>query len=290
MRRAGRAAVAAVCAAALFAGCSATATKKLRVERTGALTWTPCRDGTVQCATLQVPLDAAHPDGDRISLALARRPASGKRIGVLMTNPGGPGASGIQFLEDASGVFQPDILRRFDIVSWDPRGVGQSAPVRCLDDLDAFYAVDRTPENAATVARNVAVAREFAASCKRRSGRELGYVPTSASVRDMEAIRAAIGETRISYLGFSYGTFLGARYAEAYPQHVRAMVLDGAIDPSLSYSAATIAQAKGFEGVLDAFFVWCRQDTRCGFAAAAIPRRPLIGSSARSPPNRRRAP
>jgi pimeloyl-ACP methyl ester carboxylesterase len=260
-----------ICAAALSAGCGATGTKTLRVEHTGAITWTPCRDGAVQCATLEVPLDAAHPDGERIALALARRPASGKRIGVLLTNPGGPGASGIQFLEDAASVFRPEILRRFDIVSWDPRGVGASAPIRCLDDLDAFYAVDRSPEDAATVARNVAVAREFAASCKQRSGRELEDVPTSATVHDMEAIRAAMGEPRISFIGFSYGTLLGARYADAYPQHVRTMVLDGAVDPSLSYAAATIAQAKGFEDVLDAFFAWCRQDTRCGFARGGDP-------------------
>jgi pimeloyl-ACP methyl ester carboxylesterase len=271
MLRAVRGAVVAICTAALTAGCSATGTKTLRVEHTGAITWTPCRNGAVQCATLEVPLDVAHPDGERISLALARRPASGKRIGVLLTNPGGPGASGIQFLEDAAGVFRPEILRRFDIVSWDPRGVGSSAPIRCLDNLDAFYAVDRTPENAEAVARNVAVAREFVASCKQRSGHELGDVSTSAGVRDMDAIRAAIGEARISYMGFSYGTFLGARYADAYPQHVRTMVLDGAVDPSLSYAAGTIAQARGFEELLAAFFAWCRQDPRCGFARGGDP-------------------
>ncbi len=271
MRRAGRAAGAAICAAVLITSCAATSTKSLRVERTGAITWTPCHNGTVQCATLEVPLDRTHPEGERIALALARRPASRKRIGVLLTNPGGPGASGVRFLEDAASVFRPDILRRFDIVSWDPRGVGASTPISCLDNLDDFYAVDHTPTDAASVARNVAVAREFTAACKQRSGGELGYVSTSATVHDMEAIRAAIGEERISYIGFSYGTFLGARYADAYPQHVRTMVLDGAIDPSLSYSDATIGQAKGFEDVLDAFFVWCRQDTRCGFARGGNP-------------------
>jgi pimeloyl-ACP methyl ester carboxylesterase len=258
--------------AIIAAGCSTAGTKSLRVERTGAITWTPCRNGTVQCATLAVPLDNAHPDGERISLALARRPASGKRTGVLLTNPGGPGASGIAFLEDAAVLFRPDILKRFDIVSWDPRGVGDSAPVRCLDDLDAFYAVDRTPENADDVARNVAAARDFAASCKRRSGSEIGYVSTTASVRDMDAIRAAIGVERISYIGFSYGTLLGALYADRYPQRVRTMVLDGAIDPALSSEESTIGQAKGFEEVLDAFFAWCRQDTRCGFARGGDPR------------------
>ncbi len=271
MLRAVRGAVAVLCAVVLSAGCSATGTKSLRVDHTGAITWTPCRNGAVQCAALEVPLDAARPDGEHISLALARRPASGKRIGVLLTNPGGPGVSGVQFLESAASVFGPEILRRFDIVSWDPRGVGASAPIRCLDNLDAFYAVDRTPEDSAAVARNVAVAREFAASCEKRSGRELGDIATSASVRDMDAIRAAIGETRISYLGFSYGTFLGARYADAYPQHVRTMVLDGVVDPSLSYSAATITQAKGFEEVLNAFFAWCRMDSRCGFARGGDP-------------------
>jgi len=272
MRRAVLGAVAVCCAAVLSTGCSATSHQTLRVEHTGVITWTPCLNGAVQCATLGVPLDPAHPDGEQISLALARRPASGKRVGVLLTNPGGPGASGIQFLEDAAGVFRPEILRRFDIVSWDPRGVGASAPIRCMDNLDAFFAVDRTPENAAAVAQNVSVAREFAASCKQRSGRELEDVATSATVHDMDAIRAAMGEARISYMGFSYGTYLGARYADAYPQHVRTMVLDGAIDPSVSYTASTIAQAKGFEQLLDTFFVWCRQNTRCGFARGGDPR------------------
>src|SRR5438270_8193053 len=174
MRRAVLGAVVVLCAAVLSTGCSTTSQQPLRVEHTGTITWTPCLNGAVQCATLGVPLDPAQPDGEQISLALARRPASGKRVGVLLTNPGGPGASGIQFLEDAAGVFRPEILRRFDIVSWDPRGVGASAPIRCMDNLDAFFAVDRTPESAAAVAQNVAVAREFAASCQQRSGRGRG--------------------------------------------------------------------------------------------------------------------
>ncbi len=254
-----------------LAACDATSKVSLHVDRTGAITWTPC--GNVQCATLSVPLDRAHPTGAQITLALARRPASGKRVGVLFTNPGGPGASGVAFLKDATKVFGRDVLDHFDIVSWDPRGVGNSAPVRCLDDLDAFYAVDRSPHDAATVARNVDVTKQFVGACSARSGPELPFVSTEATARDMDAIRAAIGEDRISYMGFSYGTYLGTLYAELFPAHVRAMVLDGAVDPAESYDDSTIAQAVGFEHALDAFLEWCRTHGTCHFAQGGDPRR-----------------
>ena len=242
----------------------------LRVERTGSITWTPC--GTVQCASLSVPLDAAHPTGAHITLALARRPASGRRVGVLFSNPGGPGGSGVDFLRDSGAVFPHEILRAFDLVSWDPRGIGHSSPLECDEDLDAFYAVDRDPTSAAGVATNVEAARGLVAACRRGSKSMLPFVSTAASARDIDAIRAAMGEERISYLGFSYGTFLGALYAEAFPQHVRAAVLDGAIDPSLPYAETTVQQAVGFERELDSFFDWCEGAPDCGFARGGDPR------------------
>jgi pimeloyl-ACP methyl ester carboxylesterase len=220
----------------------------------------------MQCATLAVPLDHDAPQGEQISLALVRRPATGTSEGVLLTNPGGPGASGVAFLDDAESFFGSDVLSRFDLVSWDPRGVGGSEPVRCLDDLDAFYAVDRTPDDRADIAHNVDVAKDFARACERNSGRLLPHLATDDSVRDMDAIRTAMGVDAINYIGFSYGTLLGAGYAARYAQHTGKFVLDGAIDPSLSSEEATLAQAKGFEGLLNTFFAWCTREPACGFA------------------------
>ncbi len=243
---------------------------QLRTERTGAILWTPC--GNVQCGSLSVPLDRVHPTGPQITLALARLPATGKRVGVLFTNPGGPGASGVDFLRSAGSVFRREILQRFDIVSWDPRGVGRSSPVNCADDLDPFYAVDRSPTDAAGVQRNVDAAKQFVAGCVQRSARLLPFVSSTDTARDMDAIRDAMGEQQISYLGFSYGTFLGALYAHEFPQRVRALVLDGAIDPALSYADSTVAQGDAFDRELDAFFDWCKHDTKCGFAQGGDPR------------------
>ena len=219
-----------------------------------------------------MPLDFRRPDGPHITLALARLPAAHKRIGVLLTNPGGPGGSGIDFLRSAADVFPQEIRDSFDLVSWDPRGVGASAPVRCVDNLDPFYAVDRDPQTPAAVAQNVAAARTFVDACRRNSGDLLPYVSTGATARDLDAIRAAIGDEKISYLGFSYGTLVGAVYADLFPQHVRAMVLDGAIDPARSYADSTLDQAKSFDDDLRAFFDHCRTHTStCGFARGGDP-------------------
>jgi pimeloyl-ACP methyl ester carboxylesterase len=185
---------------------------------------------------------------------------------VLLTNPGGPGGSGIELVQQARDIFDQSVLDQFDIVSWDPRGVGASTSVNCGDDLDSFYAVDRTRADAATARASAAAAKQFDDACRRLSGDLLPYVSTSASADDMDAIRAAMGERSITYLGFSYGTYLGALYANRYPNRVRAMVLDGAIDPAQSYAAATIGQAVGFDHALDAFLSWCRNNRRCAFA------------------------
>src|SRR4029077_18881037 len=126
-----------------------------------------------------------HPRGRRIRLQLARRPANGQRLGVLLTNPGGPGVSGIPLVQDASAIFGKSVLDRFDIVSWDPRGVGASAPAECTNNLDFFYAVDRSRVDDATVRANVAVAKRFVAGCRRNSSDLLPYLSTRASADDM---------------------------------------------------------------------------------------------------------
>jgi pimeloyl-ACP methyl ester carboxylesterase len=238
--------------------------------RTGSVEWRDC--GAIQCATLDVPLDWSNPAGAHITLSLARRPADGERLGVLLANPGGPGASGIELVQAADGAFGADVLEHLDVVSWDPRGVGSSTPARCEDHLDAFYGVDRNTTSVAGLRANVAAARRFARSCGRDSRRLLPYLSTKTSVRDMDAIRAAMGEQTVDYLGFSYGTYLGALYADRYPHRVRAMVLDGAVDPDASYADSVIAQAVGFQRSLDAFLKWCADDRACEFARSGDPK------------------
>ncbi|MFM8972828.1 MAG: alpha/beta hydrolase, partial [Actinomycetota bacterium] len=194
---------------------------------------------------------------------LALGPAAGERRGVLLVNPGGPGASGIDFLRDAGGIFGPRVRRAFDLVAWDPRGVGASAPVDCGDELDAFYAVDRSPVGLAEVSANVDAARRFTEACERRSGPLLADVSTAATVRDLEAIRVALGGDLLDYFGFSYGTVIGADYVRAHPDRVRTMVLDGAVDPARPYATALTEQAAALDAGLDRFFAWCAREAPC---------------------------
>ncbi len=265
--------VALVVALAVALACTACSASgpavSIRDEQTGAISWKPCNG--IECGSLSVPLDFRKPAGTHITLALARLPAGKKAIGVLFTNPGGPGGSGVDFLRQADSFLPTEIRDSFDVVSWDPRGVGASAPVRCLDDLDPFYAVDHDPQTAAAVAQNVAASRAFVNACWKNSAALLPYVSTAATARDLDAIRAAIGVPTISYVGFSYGTLIGAVYADMYPTHVRAMVLDGAVDPARSYADSTVDQAKSFDADLDAFFQHCRTDTKCAFAHRGDP-------------------
>lgn len=238
-------------------------------NKTGAVAWEECA-GDIQCASLEVPLDRTKPEGEQIRLALARKPAGGASIGVLLTNPGGPGGSGVDLVRSAATVFPKEVRERFDIVSWDPRGVGASAPVRCLEDLDDYYAADRSPDSAAEEQATIAATQQFVDACEQNSGTLLPYVSTEATVADMDAIRAALEADTISYVGFSYGTFVGAMYAEQYPDRVRAMVLDGAIDPTLSFEDVSIQQAKGFDNALDEFLEYCRTEG-CGFSPTVDP-------------------
>jgi pimeloyl-ACP methyl ester carboxylesterase len=235
-----------------------------RAADRSTLDWERC--GAVECATLTVPLDHDRPDGPAIDLALARRRAGDpdRRAGTLVVNPGGPGAPGIPLVQQASLVFTDVVLERFDIVAWDPRGTGASTPVDCLDDLDAFFAVDRSPDTAEERAANERVASELAQGCAQRSGPLLPYLGTRDTVDDLELVRVALGEDRLTYLGFSYGSLVGARYADRYPDRVRAMVLDGGVDPAASAEEVAIAQATGFDAALDAFFEYCA-DGRCRF-------------------------
>jgi len=230
-------------------------------DAASTLEWRAC--GALECSTLTVPRDFERPEGPTFELALARHRAGGDRRGVLLLNPGGPGASGVDFLNAAIGMFGPQVREAFDLVTWDPRGVGASSAVECGDDLDSFYAVDRSPVGLAELSANVSAARRFTAACAERSGEMLADVSTAATVRDVEAIRAALGVELIDFLGFSYGTVIGAEYVRAYPRRVRAMVLDGAVDLARPYATALGEQAVALERALDRFLDWCGATASC---------------------------
>ncbi len=232
--------------------------------------WKACRDG-FQCATLSVPLDYAKPAGAAVSLRLVRLPASrpSTRVGSLVVNPGGPGVSAVDFLRSFGPSSAPVELRRqFDLVAFDPRGTTGSTPVHCLGTsaLDAFFHVDPGPDSAQEVQALDKANRDFAAGCQQRSGRVLPHVSTEVAARDMDSLRAALGEPKLTYLGYSYGTALGATYLDLFPARVRAMVLDGAIDPRLTWDQVLTGQGKGFEQAFRSFLSWCdRTPESCRF-------------------------
>jgi pimeloyl-ACP methyl ester carboxylesterase len=222
------------------------------------LIWEPC--GSNECSVLEVPLDYADPSKQSIALKLERAPATGDRIGSLVVDPGGPGAPGTDTAEDADSYFAPELRARYDIVGFDPRGTGESSPaIDCLSDsdLDAYIAGDPDPDNRAEVKDLVDNQAEFWAGCEKESGDLGAHVSTIEVARDMDILRAALGEEKLRYFGFSYGTRLGATYAELFPKNVGRFVLDGAVDPSLPTLEGSLSQAKGFETALHAYLVDC---------------------------------
>ncbi len=224
--------------------------------------WERCGSNQ-QCATIEVPLDYTKPTGRTIELRARKVLAKdrGGRIGTLFINPGGPGASGQDFAAQAPMLFGSSLLRKFDIIGWDPRGVGESTPVKCLDtaQLDAMIAADGSPDTPAEVADVDKQSKTFAAGCKQRSGELLPHVNTKDAARDIDVLRGIVGDSQLYYLGMSYGTYLGATYAELFPKNVGRLVLDGAVDPAISSQAMGMAQAKGFDKALDAFAEDCAQ-------------------------------
>ena len=237
------------------------------------LNWQPC-DGGFDCAQFVVPVDYAKPDGPRFTLPVVKLPAAdpAHRVGALVINPGGPGGSGVQYALGARLEFPAAVLARFDIVGFDPRGVGASQPALNCENgsqLDTFFATDDEPADPAQLARVIAASKHFAAQCERNSAALLPYVGTPNAARDMDVLRAALGESRLTYLGKSYGTYLGAWYAQLFPHRVRALVLDGSVDPATSSLAATIAQAQGFQGAFGSFAAWCLAAPGCPLGGSA---------------------
>jgi pimeloyl-ACP methyl ester carboxylesterase len=224
------------------------------------LDWKACGHG-FSCTTMLVPLDYAHPDGTALTLAVAKRPAtSARKLGSLIINPGGPGGSGVGYV----GGFDAAGLERYDIVGWDPRGVGSSTPVTCFGraDLDRYLSMDSSPDDASEWQARIDEQIKFGQSCLRRSGALLEHISTMETVRDLDLLRGLVGDSKINYLGSSYGTRIGALYAEMFPQRVGRMVLDGAVDIN---SKSKIDQIDGFERALSHFAAWCAgEDCRLG--------------------------
>ncbi|WP_239513954.1 alpha/beta hydrolase [Streptosporangium sp. 'caverna'] len=255
----------------LASACTGTTGKE------AALDWSDCGDG-FECAKLAVPLDHEKPAGEKIGISVIRLPASGDRIGSILINPGGPGSSGIQYARGATSALSKAVRARFDVIGFDPRGVGDSSPVRCLstNDLDSYVGLDGTPDSPDEVAVLEESSRRFASGCQARSGDLLAHIGTADAARDMDLLRAALGDPRLTYLGKSYGTQLGAVYADLFPDHVRALVLDGAVDPSLPPLELNAAQARGFEVALDAFLENCFTADDCPFKGSVASARAEI--------------
>lgn len=268
-----------------------------------AANWQPCPetpkdlvgrsapDMRYDCATIAVPRDwqaagattgaTATPGGAGatfdIALIRVRSTKQRDRIGSLLINPGGPGGSGVDtavYLSfgSAFGGLPDDITERFDLVGFDPRGVSRSSPVKCISDadLDSNFGYDPDPQTQAEFDASVALSRRIGEECGDKYGDQLRLYSTEQAARDMDAIRAAVGDEKMTYLGYSYGTLLGATYAQLFPRNIRALVLDGAVDPEQDVVAGSESQAKGFELAFTNFTQWCaRTPARCPIAPDA---------------------
>jgi pimeloyl-ACP methyl ester carboxylesterase len=238
------------------------------------LAWADCGDG-FQCATLTVPVDWSKPRGESLPLALIRRPAAvpDQRIGSLVANYGGPGESGVDYLRKTWSRLPETVRDRYDVVSFDPRGTGASRPIDCVDDgyLDLSAGLAAVPTTQQQLDLLHTFNAQFAAGCKQRMGAYAGQVGTRNVARDLEAIRVALAEPHLDYLGYSYGTVVGATYAQMFPATVGRFVLDGPPDYWISTRDYAYRQAKGFMDALSAFLDWCQQ-TGCSLASSGAPR------------------
>lgn len=231
------------------------------------LDWVAC--GNYECATAQAPLDWDDATAGAIQLALQRSVSTApadQRIGSLLINPGGPGGSGIEFLDYAvTSVLGERVLAGYDVVAFDPRGVGASSPVDCGPDefVDEMLTSDVPLENQADVDAAREQMRVFGQECLAYTGPLLGEVDTVSAARDMDLLRALLGDEKLHFAGFSYGTFLGATYADLYPQNVGRLLLDGALDPSMTNDDLIVGQAVGFEEALSAYVEDCQAGAEC---------------------------
>ncbi len=255
-------------ALALAAACSQSSA----TPRDAQPRWSSCHEA-FECATVDVPVDYAKPDGAKIGIKLLRIAATSpdERVGSLVINPGGPGGAMVDRLADTYFTLRvafPDIARRFDLVAFDWRGVGQSAPVDCADDalLDTLRATDLTLRSPGSVAAVDTLAKALAAGCAARANPELlANVHTENAARDLDRIRAGLGEEKLNYIGFSYGTWLGAKYATLFPGRVRSFVLDSAVAPVVDIKHDIERHAQSHDLGLNRFFEFCARTATCPF-------------------------
>ena len=233
---------------------------------TGTLSWSTCAT-KFKCSTLDVPANYSDSSLGDLSISVIELPATGPApIGDIVLNPGGPGASGISFLTQSYSTFPASLRRDFNLVSFDPRGVGASDPVNCADAAGtrALIALDPSPVTSAQINRVIKGVKSYVQGCERETpSRILDNVSTLDTARDLDRLRVALGHGSLNYFGFSYGTYIGELYAKLFPQHIRTMILDGVIDPALSITASDEQQAVGFEHDLQSFYNWCPTNATC---------------------------
>jgi pimeloyl-ACP methyl ester carboxylesterase len=244
--------------------------------RNETIDWGPCddpntQDPSLECATLRVPLDYDNPTGVGIDLALIKVSAAGDRTGAVLFNPGGPGASGFDYIAFGGSVYVAGLgISSLDLIGFDPRGVDRSSGIRCVSDefVDQHLYLDGTPDTPEEEALNDEADNGFVDGCKQKYGDTLRFYSTENTARDMDAIRAALGDDQISFLGVSYGTYLGATYATMFPDRVRAMVLDSAYEPIGDTAQQDFeTQLVGFEGAFNNWTAWCQANATCAFTA-----------------------
>lgn len=227
--------------------------------------WGKCEDpkySKAECATIEVPLKWNEPEGKTINLLISRLKASGQSKGSILVNPGGPGGSGNQIVAQYGTESTTEKLREnFDLIGFDPRGVKDSTGIKCLDDKGTDEYVSTTFADTEAGTRDAeAQWKKVTEACKANSGDLLNYVDTYSAARDMDVIRAAVDSEKLDYLGYSYGTYLGATYADLYPGRTGKIVLDGALDPALTADEVAAGQAAGFEESVTSFVEWCQSD------------------------------
>ncbi|MCS6712216.1 alpha/beta fold hydrolase [Brachybacterium sp. EF45031] len=273
--------------------------------------WSACEGdyADFQCGSVTVPKHWNDPAAGDITLALLRIPASGEKQGTLFLNPGGPGGSGVDFVGmQGPEVVGESVAARYDLIGFDPRGVGDSTPLDCVSDarLDEMLAATYDPLTPEGLEQTKSTARELGEGCRSSDPELIGAVDTLSAARDLDVLRAVVGSDALDYLGYSYGTYLGATYAELYPQRVGRMVLDGALDPTIDGDQLSDGQARGFENAIGEFAQYCLdqgsevcplngdhdqavQQVRDFFSAVddqpletTDPQRPLTGALARS--------
>lgn len=228
------------------------------------LTWSDC--GTERCTWVKVPIDYADPGGATLRLRVKVHPSGDKKsTRMLFINPGGPGGSGVDFLGSFVDSASHSLRQTYSIVGFDPRGVGQSTPVACLSDrrLDALLNIDPDPDTRQEIDAFRQSTVELGKACQTRSGALAAHVSTFEAAKDIDVLRAVLGQQKLDYYGASYGTQLGATYAQEFPDNVGRMVLDGAVDPTLDDEQASLGQAEGFQRALTAYIADCVRSAKC---------------------------